>query len=293
MGRALGRALVASAVLGLAAAVSSAAPVTDWHTFRATTAAPLAGQGTDDPVVGTLTETADAAFVIGYLGTDVTLTQVGDQAVLSFGVRFNDTTGISNSGDNFRFALFDENGETPETTGAVATAGTDNTDQYRGYWFGVKNGTGTGSGGSIRERIADLVSGDNAFAAAGTNGPTAPSLGAVGGDPVTLTSSLNGDDTGPTYTGQLVVTKTATGYDLSGSFIGSNAATGNVFSASDTTAPPPSGTFGAVGFLIGDALNVEQVSLQDVSVSYIPVPEPSSLAVLGLGALAWMRRRRG
>ena len=268
-----------------------AAPVTDWHTFKGTPATILAGQGTDDPVVGGLGagETADASFVIGYLGTPVSLINVGDQITFTFGVSFNDTTDISNAGDNFRFALFDENGEARVAAENTATAGTDDTDDYRGYIFGVRNGSGTGSGGSIRERIAMLLSGDNAFAATGTNAPTAPSLGAVGGDPVTLTSDTNGDGTGADYTGVMTLTLTASGIDLTGSFIGTNSPTGNTFSASDNAVPSPT-TFGAVGFLIGDGLNVEQVIFQDVSVTV--VPEPSSLALLGLGSVLLLRHRR-
>ena len=191
---------------------------------------------------------------------------------MSFGVHFNDATGMANAGDNFRFALFDLNSEaTDSATGGVGggptydTAGTLNTDNFRGYWFGVKNGTGTGSGGSIRERLM-LLSGTNPFAATGANTGTAPSLGAVGGDPVTLESDdVEAGATGADYTGVLKLTRTAAGVDLSGFFIGSNGATGNVYAASDNV--DPFTTFGAVGFLVGDALNVEQVLLRNVTVS--------------------------
>ena len=40
------------------------------------------------------------------------------------------------------------------------------------------------------------------------------------------------------------------------------------------------------------ALNVEQVSFQNVSATYVPVPEPSSLGLLAFGAAAALRRRR-
>ncbi|MBA3481806.1 MAG: hypothetical protein H0T51_08330 [Pirellulales bacterium] len=256
-----------------------AAPVTDFRTYRASPATTLAGQGTDDPVVGDLVgNTADSSFVIGYLPTPAVLgANVGDKITLTFGVSFNDTAGIVNGGDNFRFALFDLNGEAQDSaTGGFGggpnydTAGTGNTDDFRGYWLGVRNGSGTGSGGSIRERIATLVSGQNAFAATGTNGPTAPSLGAVGGDPVTLTSDLNGDGNGADYSGVLTLTRNASNLvDVSGSFIGTNGLTGNVFMASDTTVPSPS-TYGAIGFLIGNALDVEQVIFQNIDVAVIP-----------------------
>lgn len=178
--------------------------ITDYRTYKAAPATTLAGQGTDSPVVGDLATSASSAFVIGYLPSPAVLgNNSGDSVTLSFGVSFNDAVGMSNAGDNFRFALFDLNGEAQDPSPGspdFATAGSDNTDDFRGYIFGVKNGAGTGSGGSIRERIATLASGDNAFAATGTNTVTAPSLGSVGGDPVTLTSDVNGNGEGMTTT---------------------------------------------------------------------------------------------
>ena len=269
-------AAMASLSLNLAA---KAAPVTDFRTYRGTAATTLAGQGTNDPVVGDLLgNTANASFVIGLLSTPAVLgANLGDQVKLTFGVAFDDATGMANAGDNFRFALFDLNGEAQDSaTGGAgggpnyATAGTDNTDDFRGYWLGVKNGTGTGSGGSIRERISMLVTGDNAFAATGDNNATAPSLGAVGGDPVTLVSDINGDETGADYTAELTLTRNASNLvDVSGSFIGTNGATGNLFTASDATDPSPA-TFGAVGFLIGNGLNVDEVTFTDIDVAVVP-----------------------
>jgi autotransporter-associated beta strand protein len=280
--RVRGQAVIAAAVASLAwgAGYASAEDVVDWHTFRAATATPLTGQGTNDPVVGNLAGgTADAAFVIGYLGTPLSLLSEHDQISYSFAVRFNDLTAMANAGDNFRFALFDENSQTRVTANETATAGVDEqTDDYRGYIFGAKNGSGTGSGGSTRERIAHLNVGDNAFAATGDNGPTPPTQGfpptvtatqGVGGDPVVLAASANGNNTGPTYVGNMTLTKTAAGITATGVFIGSNNPTGNIFTFVDTTAPTSS-TFGAVGYLVGDALNVEEVSFQDVTVSAVP-----------------------
>jgi hypothetical protein len=266
---------MAALTAALFAATSFADSVIDWRTYKASPATTLAGQGTDDPIIGDLSTTAAASFAIGYLSTPVVLgPNSGDSITFSFGVSFNDTTGMANAGDNFRFALFDLNGEGQDSpTGGSGggpnydTAGTNQTDNFRGYWFGVRNGTGTGSGGSMRERIAMLASGQNAFAATGANSGTVSSLGAVGGDPVTLVSDVNGDGAGPDYTGVMTLTRNASGLvDLSGSFIGTNGATGNVFTASDST-PNDSSTYGAVGFLFGGPLNVEQVLLQNVSVS--------------------------
>lgn len=291
--------LVAAALaVALSATHGYGAMIIDYRTYKAAPATTLAGQGTDDPVVGDLANSANSAFVIGYLPAPAVLgPNAGDSITFSFGVSFNDAVGMANTGDNFRYAIFDLNGEVQDpSSGApnIATAGTANTDDFRGYILGVKNGVGTGSGGSIRERIATLVSGQNAFAATGMNLPTAPSLGAVGGDSVTLVSDVNGNGAGADYTGVLKLTRNLAGLvDVSGSFIGSNAATGNLFSAADVT-PNASSTYGAIGFLMGNGLNADQASFINVDVTATPVPEPTAwaLAVGSIAAGSWMRRRR-
>jgi hypothetical protein len=283
------RNLVAAALF-LSASSAIAAPVTDWHTFRAAPATTLAGQGTANPVMGTAdgttTVSSSNGFLVGYFNP-ISLVNVGDSITLSFNVRFNDDAGVTNgAGDNFRFALFDLNGQTKVTADNTATAGVDGqTDDWRGYWFGTKSGTGTGSGGSIREKITANASGDNPFAAASPNNTTVESKGTVGGTTVTLVSSTDGDATGPLYSGVMTLTKTAAGIDLSGSFTGNDGA--NTFAASDTTSPFPV-NFGAVAFLNGGGVSADQLIFSNVSV----VPEPSALALVGLAGLACVRRRR-
>src|SRR5215213_9897436 len=82
------RFLAASASFSCLCVAAVAAPVVDWHTFKATTATTLSGQGTDHPTVGSLTTTADASFVIGYLSTPITLTNPGEQITFTFNVSF-------------------------------------------------------------------------------------------------------------------------------------------------------------------------------------------------------------
>lgn len=288
--------ILATLALVAWATSASGALVTDFRTYKASPATSLAGQGTGSPVVGDLSgNTAAAAFVIGYLDAPAVLgPHVGDTVTLTFGVSFDDATGMSNAGDNFRWALFDLNGEAEDSaTGGVssgpnyATAGTGNTNNFRGYILGHRGGGGAGANGSIRERISALATGDNAFAVTGGNAVTAPSLGAAGGDFVPLSSDVNGDNTGADYTGSLRITRTLTGVDITGSF--SNGTLSNAFAASD--ASPASSTYGAIGFLIGGPLNVEQVRFQNIDVT--AVPEPATW-MLGLGSFiggALVRRR--
>lgn len=271
------RTLLAACATTLVPLISTkAAEVTDWRTYRGTAATTLTGQGTNDPIIGDLVGSpAQASFAIGYLGEPVVLgANVGDKVEFTFGVRFNDVEGMGNQGDNFRFALFDLNGETPDlaTGGAgdgpnYATAGTGNTDDFRGYIFGHRGGGGSGAQGSMRERIATLASGQNAFAATSPNNVTAPTLASVTGDSFPIVGDVNGDGAGPNYTGVMTLTRTELGVDVSGTF--SDGTETNIYMASDN-ATPTSSTFGAVGFLIGGPLNVDQAIFSDVNVSIVP-----------------------
>src|SRR5688572_31107555 len=103
------KACLPTLALALACFTANAAAVTDWHTFRAAPATTLSGQGTDDPIVGSFTETADASFVIGYAPSPVTLGNIGDRVTFDFSVRFNDTSGMISAADNFRFGIYDLN----------------------------------------------------------------------------------------------------------------------------------------------------------------------------------------
>lgn len=261
-------------------ATLQAQPVTDWHTFKATPATTLSGQGTDDPVLGTTATTGSAAFLIGYLNSPLSLANVGDRISVRYDVSFNDAAGMANANDNFRFALFDLNGQPRVAAENTGTAGiTGQTDNWRGYWFGVRTAA---TGGSIRERTGTA---DNPFANA-----SATLLGTPGGDAVNFSSAVNGVG-GALYSGELTLELTASGVDLSGYF-GGNGAT-NTFSFSDNSSPFTS-NFEAVGFLNGGPLNNDQVLFQNVTVTLTPVPEPSSvvLAFVGLIGFILFRIRR-
>ncbi len=243
--------------------------VTNWHTFK-NTATVLSGQGTDGPVMGSTANSSSTGFLIGYMDSPLSLNAVGDRISLTFNMSFNDAAGMASSAnDNLRFALFDLNGEAQVTIDNTATAGTTDTDNLRGYWFGVRT---SATGGSIRRRTD---TGANPFAN-GTN----PLLGTPGGSAVTYSGAINGVG-GQTYVGELTLIRTIAGVDLSG-FFGGNGAT-NSFSFSDTSGSITNG-FQAVGFFNGSALNLDQMILQNVDVSYFAVPEPSA-AALGFGGL--------
>ena len=267
-------AVLSALIVALATSGGQAAPVSTWRTFKASPATVISGETTNDPIVGTTATTAQASRIIGYF-TPQSLLFPGDKIILTFNVSFADAVGTSSAQDNFRFALFDRNGEAIEPTLNTAAVGSTNTDDFRGYLVGVDSNTGAPQG-SVRERVN---SGSvDTFAAA-----TAASLGGANtGTDVTL-------DDGPTYTGVMTLLRTPTGVDITASFVGNGGA--NAFAVTDTT---PVTTFGAVGFLNGGPLNTDQVLLQDVDVSRVPIPEPATW-MLGIGSLvgcALVRRRR-
>src|SRR6185295_9763558 len=92
----------------LACAQLHAGLVTNWHTFKASPATTLAGQGTGSPTFGSGAATASAGFLVGYFQA-LSLTNVGDRISFTYQCSFTDAGGMASAGDNFRYALFDLN----------------------------------------------------------------------------------------------------------------------------------------------------------------------------------------
>jgi hypothetical protein len=276
---------------GLLGAHAQTASVTDWHTYK-NTATTLSGQSTDAPIMGSTANSSSTGFLVGYLSNPLSLVNVGDRISLTYNISFNDATGMASGNDNFRFALYDLNGETRSAVDNTGTAGTTDTDGVRGYWFGVMSGTGTASG-SMRKRTGTTAD-QNLFANA-----SATALGTVPtGDRITYNGAVNGIG-GSVYSGELTLELTLSGVALSGSFGGNgqlntfsgldNATVGGAFLANN---------FEAVAFFNGSGLSADQILLQNVAVTYTPVPEPSAVviassALLGILCFRTLRSRNG
>src|SRR5688572_24010262 len=221
----------------LVCASLNAGPITNWHTFKATTATTLSGQGTSSPVFGSPSASAATAFLIGYFDA-MSLTNVGDRIMLTHQVSFTDAAGMSSNDDQYRFALYDMNGQPQVAEDNTATAGVAGyTDDWRGYWFGVDSSQAAAAAGTIRKRNAANL---HPIANAGT-----VLIGRPGGTQVLFSSSTSPAG-GPSYSGEMVIELTPTGLALAGYF-GGNGTT-NTFATNDNTAPFPV-NFGAFGVL--------------------------------------------
>src|SRR5690606_30531092 len=137
------------------------------------------------------------------------------------------------------------------------------------FWLGNMGGGGAGNAGSIRQRTSDLVGGAmNPFTNDANAGNPAIDIGTVSGDTVPIVGDVNGDGSGFDYTGTLTLTRAPGGLiDVNGTFTGTNIGEGEVdnIHTSDASVSGPS-TYGAVAFLIGNALNVDQAIFTDVDV---------------------------
>lgn len=233
-----------------------AQPITDWHTFRASPPTTLSGQGTSSPVFGSPAATASQAFLIGYFEA-LSLTNVGDRITLRHQVMFTDAAGMTSADDQYRFALYDMNGQPRVTADNTATAGVAGfTDDWRGYWFGVDSSQSAAAAGTIRKRNAANL---HPIANAGT-----VLIGRPAGTQVLFSSSTSPAG-GPSYSGEMAIELTPTGLALAGYF-GGNGTT-NTFATNDNTAPFPV-NFGAFGVLNGNSIVCDQFNFENVNISY-------------------------
>jgi hypothetical protein len=271
------KSLLASSAAALVAALATgpvlAGTIANWKVFAADQNAgntpATSNMNTDSPTIGDGTngdilDDADGAYVGGRFGTvgtplSVTLA-VGETLTVSGSVTLSGGVGTNLS--ELRFGVFN--------------AGTD------------FNSSSTWSDGGF------VVRADNGWWNARTNG----AFVSTGGDAANITNLSEANETSGTidydsptaaYDWSLSVTRDSLGtVDLSASIAGGDGSFSGTYSVNDVTTDKF--TFDALGILFGNQINLAQGDFSGVQ--YNVVPEPGSLALLGLGGLLVARRRR-
>jgi hypothetical protein len=264
--------LAASAALVLfaASAPALAATITGWDIHNG--AAPTFG-GT--PQAPTFTPADNIVLMAPF--TPITLANDGDSITASTVLTLNDrsSTGINSLNTQLRFGLF--NG--PD--GAVSANDVPNLGFIIEY-------TNVAAGGLIREQQS----------AAQTN-PFVSPVNLGNGSQDAGADSIQGANPGP-VTFELTLTRAGGLLNLSGSISGADAASGNSYLATYaasgiSSANFPAGgafTFDRVGLFLGDNVNAASASLADSLVT-TNVPEPATMALAAIGAVAVAVVRRG
>ncbi|MCP5538008.1 MAG: PEP-CTERM sorting domain-containing protein [Akkermansiaceae bacterium] len=253
--------LLTAATLAAFASTATAATTLLSDTFDVG-ATPSLGDDGDDP--------NDGAWTASHVGTSVTL--VGD------GMPQNNTLGFSPD-TTFRYAI---------TTFSEATLGNGDSLDIS---FKVRATSGpTVASGAFQFVLNDTNAGGYAFFSSWGDGSTNAIWHGNGGLSANNSFGIDGDDfdvTGTTWhTVNATITRVdATHLTFTYGLDGTNHV--NAVTVEDLT---PTFTFNRLH--IGNRSSEQAFLLDDVLVTYQAVPEPSSAALLGLGGLALILRRR-
>jgi hypothetical protein len=203
---------------------------------------------------------------------------VGDQMTVTWAFTLQNV-GAQNGNQNFRVALVD----TPEANRLTAN-GSPIDSTYTGY--GMLNNMGVTLGRTTPFRIVErsLLTTGNLLVSSGNWTGVADDTVAVG-DP--------GYAAATPYTFVMSLTRTASGLDIASSITGGSLGNdGNLVASYSDTTP---NTYSYDTFAIRPSSATGTAQIWDTSlfkVEFVDVPEPGTLALLSLGGLGLLLRRR-
>jgi hypothetical protein len=217
----------------------------------------------------------------------VSLVNAGDQMKVTWVFQLSNV-GANNTNQNFRIAVVDS-----PSASRISANGTPGSAAYTGYAiFGnMSNGTlGNSNPFQLRERV--VASGDLLSTSGNWGANGVANAGLANG----ATSGATGYASGTTYTYTMTFTRTAAGeLQVDASMVGGSL--NNSGSASLSVFDPSPNGFTFDTFALRPSGATTTAELFDTSlfrVDFNPVPEPASLAFVGLGSMALvLLRRRG
>lgn len=271
----MSRAVLAAAIIAFATWPVQATPIADWKVLFSAGPTPInSGENTNSPQFGDDTAgQMDGIGVAGLFGPngspESVMLSVGQTLTVTANVTL--TGGVQGSNSAYRFAVQNDGGQ----------FAANDPDNWAGGWMhtlGLSNGSnsalyGTNTGGNYMS--TSNVSGNNSV-----------NLGAGNS-----TSGTFSADTATPYTWTMSITRdSATTVDIVSSFIGGPSSFSQTMTASDVTTS--NFTYTAVGIQTTGQSDLDQLTLSNVQFAVVPEPSTGIALLGGLGAAAWLCRRR-